>query len=112
MAKEFLDRAQIPAARQKMGGEGVAQRMRRGARGKAERAAQARNRALYDARRKRPASRAAKDRLVGLHGIGALGEVFAHALANLRQSRNDAHASPLAEDGEAALFERRQIAPP
>ena len=40
VAEQLLDRAQIAAARQQVGGEGMAQRVRRGAVGQAERAAQ------------------------------------------------------------------------
>ena len=55
MAQKLLDRAEIAAALQKMGGEGMAQRMRRRAIGKPERAAQARDRKLDDPWAKRPA---------------------------------------------------------
>jgi len=41
MPKQFLDRAQIAAARQQMGGKGMPPRMRRRAVGQPKRAAQA-----------------------------------------------------------------------
>ena len=66
MAEQFLDRAQIAAAPQKMGGEGMAQSMRRRAVGQAERAAQPRDGELDDARRKRAALGADEQRPVRL----------------------------------------------
>src|SRR3954447_18520706 len=48
VAEEFLDGAQIAAAAQKMRGEGMAQRMRRGRVRQAERAAHAFDRELED----------------------------------------------------------------
>ena len=51
VAEQFLNRAQIAAARQQMGGEGMPQRVRRRAVRQAERASHARHRQLHDARR-------------------------------------------------------------
>src|SRR5215208_3664035 len=62
MAEQFLDRAQVAAARQKMRGEGMPQRMRRGTIGQAERAAQPLHRQLQDSRAQRSAARADKER--------------------------------------------------
>src|SRR5580692_1052581 len=62
VAEQFLDRAQIAAAREEMRGEGMAQRMRRRRFGKPERAAQPRHRQLHEARRQRAAFGADKQR--------------------------------------------------
>ena len=66
VAEQFLDRAQIAAAREKVRGEGMPQGMRRRRLGKPERAAQPRHGELNDAGRKRPALGADEQRaLVG-----------------------------------------------
>src|SRR6185369_2779720 len=62
VAEQFLDRAQIAAAAEQMGGEGMPQRMRRGAVGQAERAAQPLHGELDDSWRQWSAARADEDR--------------------------------------------------
>ena len=69
MAQQLLDRAQIAAAGQEMGGEAVAQRMRRGRHRQPEQQAQALQAVLHDARMQRPAARAQEQRLM-LEGAG------------------------------------------
>ena len=64
VAEQFLDRAQVAAARQQMRGEGMPQRVRRRAVGQPQRAAQPLHRELDDARAERPAARADEDRPV------------------------------------------------
>src|SRR5215468_10346232 len=62
MAEQFLDRAQIAATGQKVGGKGMPERVRRGAVGQAERAAQPRHCELNDAGAQGSAAGADKDR--------------------------------------------------
>ena len=64
VAEQFLDRAQIAAAGEKMRGEGMPQRMRRRGLGQAERAAQPRHGKLHEARRQRAALGADEQRAV------------------------------------------------
>src|SRR5262245_15079355 len=58
VAEQFLDRAKVAAAGQQMRGKGVPERMRGGAVGQAECAAQPLHRELDDARAQGPAARA------------------------------------------------------
>src|SRR6202034_2168555 len=58
MPEQFLDCAQVAAAGEQMGGEGMPQRMRRRAVGQAERAAQPFHRKLHDPGLQRAAPRA------------------------------------------------------
>ena len=64
MAEQLLQRAQIGAAAEQMGGEAVAQGVRRRPFGEAERAPRLHHRAAHDLAAQRPAARAAEQRLV------------------------------------------------
>ena len=71
VAEQFLDPAQVAAAGEEMGREGVAQRMRGGAVGQPERAAQFLDRKLDDAGRERPAAGPDEQGPLGLRNVGA-----------------------------------------
>ena len=62
MAEQFLERSQIGAATEQVGGETVAQSVRRGPLGKAERAPRLADRAPDDLAAQRPTARAAVTR--------------------------------------------------
>src|SRR5262249_22767122 len=62
VTEQFLDGAQIAAARQQVRGERMTQRMRRRAVGQRKRAAQPLHGELHDSRRQRTAARAAEQR--------------------------------------------------
>ena len=98
MAEQILDGAQVSAARQEMGGEGVAQRVRGRAVGQAERAAHNLHRQLHDARGQPPAFGADEQRAVGFQGIGAEREIVLDRLAHGRDDRRDARLLALADD--------------
>src|SRR4051812_36416326 len=62
VTEQFLNRAQVAAAAEQMGGKGMPQRMRRRAVGQAERAAQPFHGELDDPRAERTAARPDEDR--------------------------------------------------
>ena len=75
MAQELLDAAQVAAAGEEVGREGMAQRVRgRGIR-QAERAAQRLDGELDDARRERAAAGADEQRALGRQRVGAEAQV-------------------------------------
>ena len=74
MAEQFLDGAQVAAAREEMCGEGMAQRVRRRGIGQAERAAQAFHGELDDAGRQRPAAGAEEEGAVRRQVVAEAGE--------------------------------------
>ena len=97
VAEQLLDRAQIAAARQQVGGEGMAQRVRRRAVGQPERAAHPLHRKLHDARRQRPALGADEERPVGRQRIGAEAQIVLDRGAHRRDDRRRACLAALAE---------------
>src|SRR5262249_37368825 len=89
VAQQLLDRAQVGAGAQQVGGERVAQRVGRRALGEAKPAAQARHQPLHAPGRQRPAAGGAKQRLVGLEREGQGGQVVVNRRLHLRQHRRD-----------------------
>src|SRR3984957_16508956 len=75
MPEQVLDGSQVASSSQKMGGEGMAERMWRRAFRQAERAAHPRHRELHDARRQRAPLRANEQRASGLERKGGKRQV-------------------------------------
>src|SRR6478609_1071746 len=90
MAEQFLDRAQIAAARQQMRGEGMPERVRRGAVGQTERAAQPLHRELDDARAQGPAACADEDRAFGRQRIRAHRDIVLYQCEHVLKHRHHA----------------------
>src|SRR6478609_2241366 len=90
VAEQFLDRAQVAAARQQMRGEGMPQRVRGRALGQAERAAQSRHGELHDTWRQRAAFGADKERAVGRQIVRTERHVLGNQALHLRQHRHHA----------------------
>ena len=100
MAEQLLYRTQIAAARQKMGGEGVPQRMRRRRIGQAQRAAQPRHRQLHNARQQRTAARADEQRAVRRQVERAERNIVGDQFGDLRQHRHHARLVAFAGDSD------------
>ena len=99
----------VAAAGEQVGGEGMAQRMRRRGVGQAERAAHARHRQLHDPRRQSAALRADEQRPVGFEREGAEREVVLDRLAHRRDDRRRARLLALADDRDRVRLADRRV---
>ena len=100
MAQKLLHRAQIAAVLQQMSGEGMPQRMRRGAGRQAEPAAQILHQG-FALRADSSLCRAARRRGARAPRIeGAGARILLHRLAHGREHGHGAFLAPLADDGE------------
>ena len=88
MAEKLLYSAQITAPRQQMRRKAMAQRMRRGAIGQAERAAELLHFKLYDTRRQHTAARAAKNTGIWVDTIWVEFSITVHRFRDDRQNRD------------------------
>ena len=109
MAQQFLDRAQVAALGEQVGGEGMAQSVRRRGIGQAERRAKFPDQQLHDPRAEAPALLADEERPVRRQRMGAKHEITVHPLADGRQDRQDALLVTLAGDDQRRT-ERRGAA--
>ena len=109
VAEQVLDRAQIASPSQKMGGERMAERVRRRGLGQAERAAHPRHRQLHDARRQWAAFRADEQRAGGLEGKRAKRQIILDRLAHGRDDRRRARLLAFADDRDGVRFADRRV---
>ncbi len=100
MAQELLDRTQVGAGPQQMGGEAVAQGVGRGAGGQAEPPAQPLHQGLGAARRIGAAPAGAEQRLVRFQRERQDLRIGVDGRGHLRQHRRDTRLGPLAEHPE------------
>ena len=106
MAEQVLDGSQVASPSQKMGGERMAERVRRRGFGQAERAAHPRHRQLHDARRQRAAFRADEQRAGRLEDKGAERQIILDRLAHRSDDRRRAGLLALADDRDGVRFRR------
>ena len=109
MAEQFLNRAQIGTAPQQMGGEGMAQRMRRGMLGQPRQPPIIAHGFLGDGRVQPLAAGAEEERFVR-RGIGPMRQPFRHGRAHRWQHRHQPRLAPLAQHPQRRILtEARRI---
>src|SRR5262245_45116779 len=110
MSEEFLDGSQVAAASEQMRRERVAQSVRSGSVGQAERATQPRHRQLYNTRREGLAARSDKKWSVWRIFVRTKREVFGDRLRNLWKHGHHARLVALAGYGEAVGLSGKVLA--
>src|SRR5262245_25877069 len=100
MAEQFLDSAQIPATAEQVGGEGMAQRMRRRGVGQVEGGTQLAHLALHDRGLEWPATRTAEQQAFGVEMVGTQSPVFRDRLVCGGKDRHQPRLAALASDAD------------